>query len=130
MRDWLRSLIRHWVSVALFLAYWLVAFVLCARYLSGGGGGDWVYLLQILAPVVAGGITAFGGGSRASVSVLAALVGILDFNVLLAISYAHFPPSTGRLPAWEDLLISIPLFGGIAAALGLGGAAIGLSLRR
>jgi len=128
MRDWLWGLMRHWVSAGLFLAYWLLAFTVCARQVSRGSGEDSGFILQILAPIVAGGLTGFSRGRKAVASLWGLLVGILDFNLLVAINAAYCHPA-GPKPAVGVLLFSIPTFGGIGAALGLAGALAGRLLR-
>jgi hypothetical protein len=110
------------------LAYWLLAFVVCARQVSRGNGEGSGFILQILAPVVAGGLTGFSRGRKAVASLWGFLVGILDFNLLVAINAAYCHPG-GQKPAVEVLLFSIPSFGSIGAALGLAGALAGRSLR-
>ena len=110
------------------MAYWLVAFVVCARQVSRGSGEDSGFILQILVPVVAGGLAGFSGGRKAVASLWGFLVGILDFNLLVAINAAYRHPA-GQRPAVEVLLFSIPTFGGIGAALGFAGALAGRLLR-
>lgn len=130
MRDRHRISVRHWVSVALFLAYWLVAFIVCARQISKSSGEDSGFILQILVPVVAGALTAFSGGRNAVGSLWGAIFGILDFNLLVAINRRHLPPSVVSQSALGVLLMSMPVFGSISGALGFVGTVVGRLLRR
>ena len=119
-----RRQIWHRVAIALILTYWALAFAVSAWQLSEEGRGESGYLLQLFAPVVAGGLTVLIGGSKTRAVLLGALIGIVDFNVLNAINYPLQPPAL-RGTLGEVFLRATPIFGGFGGALGFVGALAG-----
>jgi hypothetical protein len=108
----------------LFAGYWVLAFGVCAGQLRAGSG-DSGYYLQLLVPVVAGGIITFGGGQIRKACFCGAALGILDFQLLLRISLAYHPHplSQGFI---LGIVYTIVFFGGLGGVLGLVGSLAGL----
>jgi len=127
MRKIWRAIAQHRALAVLFAVYWVLAFGVCAGQLRAGSG-DSGYFLQLLVPVVAGGMIALGGGQVKMALFCGAALGILDFQLLFRISLAYHPH-----PVLQGFILGIAytivFLGGLGGVLGLVGFVPGRLLR-
>jgi hypothetical protein len=123
----MRMIARHRIPMALFAVYWLVAMSLSIQQLlrDPGQTPEFTNALQVLAPVLAGGLIAFSGGWIAAGIACGAALGILDFGLLLNMYLHSIPPSDPNYPGVVGTLVPILVPGVIGGMLGLGGALAG-----
>jgi hypothetical protein len=123
MRQWMRTIARHWVSPVLFTLYWLAAMGMAVEQLLTGPGNisQFNLALLILVPVLAGGLIAFLGGWIAIGGACGAAFAILDFALLLNLYLLRFPPAPGY-PSLMNILVPLAVPGAVGGLLGLAGA--------
>jgi hypothetical protein len=123
MRQWMRTMARHWVSPVLFILYWLAAMGSAVAQLLMGPGKilEFNIALLILVPILAGALIAFLGGWITVGAICGAAFGILDFALLLNLYLLRFPPTPGY-PGLLGMLVPLAVPGAIGGVLGLAGA--------
>ena len=127
MRQGLRIIAKHWVSAVLFVVYWLVVTGWSVDQLQTGSGkiSEFNIALQILVPVLAGGLIAFRGGWITAGVACGAALSILDFALLLNTYLQRFPPSAPNHPGPVGILVPVAVPGAIGGVIGLAGALAG-----